>query len=217
MTPAFRYLAPALLLTVGLFPLQSVSATEIGRKLRSTPTSQCRPVPPGFTVREFTWEHLFYGASWPDRPAHQTPLGSWSLRQGNPARGQPVAGVLITTPITLDAKPTHRLGWVNVQAVSAAGYGAPQNAKQATVTISPCRADVYAACQGSAASGARVYGPAASEAKCRFEPGSKLWITWHFSDPSPTPQLLPPNPLVNTCSSLNTSHGVLCDANFESR
>lgn len=212
-------LATCLLMAFLLFGIMLQSFPAYGQSVFSDgfepKTQACTPLPAGFTVREFAWDHVFFGGIWPNDAPHLSPIGSWTLRRGNPVRGQPIAGILITTPIVMDGG-THKIDWVNAQVISAAGYRTPQAAFSVTVTISKCRADVAAVCQGSAASGALFYGVNASNPSCRFAPATPLWVTWHFADADPLSPFFM-NPLVNTCNPLNPSLGVQCDANFGAR
>jgi hypothetical protein len=169
----------------------------------------CPEVPLGMRVAEFTWAGIWYGKEWPEGNSFLTPIGSWTLRRGSPARPQPIAGVIITTPIVMDGLP-HKLGWVGAQPIPAAGYGLAYAADAMTVTVSRCRADIAAECGGTASGGNVFYGPGVAVKACRFPAGTPLWVSWTAWDFGLTP-------LGTTCSDKYPALGVRCDANFESR
>lgn len=166
-------------------------------------------VPAGFTVVEKRWEDIFYGASWPHSPSFQTPIGSWSYRDRYYPYGKPAAGRLLTASFVAD-EAMHKLTFVNVQPVEVAGYPLAQGALSTTVTMSECRADVYAPCRVTARSSSLFYGKGASMPECRVTPGKTYWITWHNAAPDLSPT-------TNSCDQGNPSGGVRCDSNFKSR
>lgn len=181
-------------------PLPEPPAEELPR---------CEAVPTGFKVVEKRWEDIFYGATWPHSPSFQTPVGSWSYRDRYSPYGKAAAGRLLTTSFVAD-DAMHKLTFVGVQPVSVAGYPLAQAAISSTVTVSECRADVYAPCQVTAHSGSIYYGPNTAVPECRVTPGKTYWITWHNA----APDLLP---ATNACNKSNPSGGVRCDSNFKSR
>jgi hypothetical protein len=167
----------------------------------TTPT--CR-VPDGFKVTEKTWAQMFYGATAPSSPSYLAPVGSFTLRNSMSKQGLPVAGKILTTSFVADAK-AHNIRWLQVQPIPAAGYGWPNPARTATVTISQCRGDVFAACQATAREGRLYYGPTAAIAECRVTAGVKYWLSVHFSPPGFDPN-------ANTCMA-----GALCDINVKAQ
>lgn len=181
-------------------PLPEIPAEELPR---------CEPIPAGFTVVEKRWEDIFYGVSWPYSPSFQTPIGSWSYRDNTAPYGRPAAGRLLTTSFVAD-EAMHKLTFVGVQPVDTAGYPIAQAALSHTITVSACRADVYAPCQVTARSGSLFYGKNAAVAECRLIPGETYWITWHNAAPDLSPT-------TNSCATSNPSGGVRCDSNFKSR
>lgn len=181
-------------------PLPEIPAEELPR---------CEPIPAGFTVVEKRWEDIFYGASWPHSPSFQTPVGSWSYRDRYYPYGKPAAGRLLTASFVAD-EAMHKLTFVNVQPVEFAGYPLAQCALSTTVTMSECRADVYAPCRITARSSSLFYGKGASVPECRVTPGKTYWITWHNAAPDLSPT-------TNSCDPGNPSGGVRCDSNFSSQ
>lgn len=169
---------------------------------------QCS-VPEGFTVVEKRWEDIFYGRSWPDSPSFMTPIGSWSYRDRYAPYGKPAAGRILTASFVADEN-MHRLSFNGVQPIPAADYPIAQGAITSTVTVSACRADVYAPCQVTIRSGSLFYGPDASLPECRVTPGKTYWVTWHNAQPDLSPT-------TNSCNPDNPSKGVRCDSNFSSR
>lgn len=169
---------------------------------------QCS-VPAGFTVVEKRWEDIFYGISWPNSPSYMTPIGSWSYRDSSAPYGKPAAGRILTARIVADDK-MHRISFAGVQPVPYAYYPLAQAAVSSTVTLSTCRADMFAPCQITARSGSLFYGPTASVPECRVTSGETYWISWHNAQPDFSPA-------TNSCKPNNPSKGVRCDSNFSSR
>ena len=209
-----RFIIKKLLLLLLLFLVSPLTLAQHevfkdGFEVTAPPGPFCQPVPSGFTVYQKTWLQLFYDRPWPTSPSFLTPVGSFSLRSGNGAfrYGRPAAGIVITTNFTTNAF-MNKVAWVGAQPIPQANYNTAQAALKLTVSVSPCRADLYAACSYDVRAGNLFYGPTAADPKCRFDAFSNLWMTWHLS-----PEEL--NPLLNTCDTRNPSLGIRCDANFQ--
>lgn len=103
---------------------------------------------PGIRVYQYDWEHVWYGAKWPDGISTLAPIGSFTMRTGFSTQryGLPAAGKVVTTSFVPDFA-AHRISWAGAQGIAQVGYLAPQRAIATTVTISEHRADMYAPCQ----------------------------------------------------------------------
>lgn len=134
------------------------------------------------------------------------PIGSWSYRDKYSPYGKSAAGRLLTTKFVADGA-MHKLSFLGAQPIAAAGYPLAQGALATTVTMSRCRADMYAPCQATARSGVLYYGANAAAPECRTNAGETYWITWHHAPADFSPQ-------GNSCNPENPSKGVRCDANF---
>lgn len=166
---------------------------------------------PGFRVFEYKWEHVFFGATWPDGISTNAPIGSYTMRTGFGTQryGLPAAGRVVTTPFVAD-NTNHQISWVGAQGIGQVGYLTPQRALFTSVTISEHRADMYAPCQASSPSGLLFYGPTVAVPECRVVPGRTYWLTVHHVPPDFSPA-------GNSCLPSNPSGGVRCDGNFSSR
>lgn len=176
-------------------------------------------IPLGFRVVERSWDDLFIntgGKGYPRSPSYPVPVGQFTERNRQNV-GKPVSGKLYTARFVAD-EMNHRITWVGAQPILQVGYRLAQAATTGTVTISKCRADVYADCQVydsfgrpvAISSGSLYYGPNTADPRCRVEPGKVYWLTVYFHDP----QTLDPS--VNTCDVLNPSGGTRCDLNMSS-
>lgn len=176
-------------------------------------------IPTGFRVIERTWDDFWINKAnegYPRSPSHPVPVGQF-IERNRQNVGQPVSGKLYTTKFTADGG-NHRITWVGAQPIPQVGYGLAQAAITGTVTISKCRADVYAPCQvydafGNPApisSGNLYYGPFTADPRCRVTPGEEYWLTVYFH----RPETLDRN--VNTCEPSNPSGGTRCDINMSS-
>lgn len=184
-----------------------LTATKVGPPIPPEPV--CKPVPAGVTIHKLPWSRLFGGKDWPNTTSWLQPIGSFTLRSGSGMykQGKPIAGQVQTSEFVMDNR-THKLDWVGAQPVDFAGYNPAQGANAVTVAVSECPGDLYAACKVTARESRLNYGPTAAGA-CKFQPGQRLWATWHY---------MPANldPKANTCQPQNPSGGVRCDSNFGS-
>ena len=169
------------------------------------PQPTCK-VPPGFTVQEYTWEHMVgYGNSYPNGPSFLAPVGAFTTRTSFARQGLPVAGKIYTAKFVADAK-AHNFKWLAAQAVPAAGYYTPNVAASATLTVSDCRGDVYTACKASGFESSLFYSPNALIPACRVTPGKTYYVSVHFAPPSLSAT-------ANTCKDGNDK----CDINLKAQ
>ena len=193
---------------VVLLLLPAAVAAPLSDGFESPAEPECG-APAGFTIVEKAWEDIFYGVSWPDSPSYMPPIGSWSYRDRSAPYGKPAAGRILTTKFVADDK-NHRLSFAGVQPVPYAYYPLAQAAVSTTVSVSACRADMFAACQVTARSGSLFYGPTAALPECRVTPGKTYWVSWHNAQADFSP-------VTNSCNTNNPSKGVRCDSNFSAR
>ena len=220
-------LSAALTLAIGLVfaqgepsppPRDHTSFFSDGFETPFIPPPVCS-IPPGFRVVERSWDDFWINTNkegYPRSPSYPVPVGQFTERNRQNV-GKPVSGKLYTTRFTADGG-NHRITWVGAQPIGQVNYRLAQAAITGTVTISKCRADVYALCQTYDAfgrpepvsSGNLYYGPNTADPVCRVTPGEEYWLTVYFHHPVTL------DPTVNTCEPENPSDGTRCDINMSS-
>lgn len=185
------------------------------------PPPACPQLPAGYSYlndgdnRALTYKSIAFGATYPAGPTFLAPVGSFSSRSRFNRSGQDIAGKVISVPVTMTAA-NRTIQWLEAQPVSAASYNPGMVATSVTVVVDRCKGviayDRYKHCGAREYSGSLVYGPTASDPKCRFPAGTPLYITVSFPDPA-----VPLDPSKNSCSPRNQSSGKKCDANFTFR